>query len=585
MKRLSLVVACLLLSNISTCAIEEGAAQSSNAGVMNRQNMTQLKDLQIEKNYVETVPTEAEAKKAAEEENKKKDVVKGNLTYNPQFKLNKIVFKGNTKYPDKKLLKLAEGLIGKEIYLEDIMDLTIKISRFYQQNGYLTSYAYLEPQEIIDGTVVIDIKESKVAQKQIAGNQWEREWYLKNLALGNKGLNTGDVFNSKTLQGDMKNINKEAYLKGSAEISKDKEENTVIKLNVADRYPLNFDFSWDDFGRNYTGRQRATGIIGIDNLTGFGDKIYGGAILASGSTGALAGYQIPINKYGTRLGFDYSYSKVNLGGPYRPLNIQGNASDYAIRLTHPIVNTATKEISASISVDALNSKSDSMALNQNLSDYSLRVLRTGIYGMFDDAKGRTISSLGVDMGTNALGASDNKDNGPQSVFYKIVASIARIQRLPKNCLGIVRLNGQYSPQSLYSAEQMYLGGVYSIRGYQPSELLGDYGVSGTFELRTPVPGLKKVLPAKVKGWSDKMKLAFFYDWGYVKEHNDLYGYPTNFLSSVGVGTYINITEALYIQMGVGIPVGPKNYNDDRARMYFSINTDLDRIFLKPKERL
>jgi len=585
MKRLSLIVACFLLSGISACAIEEGVMQGSNAGVINRQNMTQLKDLQIEKQYVETVPSEAEAKKTQESDDKKKDVVKGNLTYNPQFKLTKVVFEGNTKIPDKKLQKLTDGLMGKEIYLEDVMDLTVKVSRFYQQNGYLTSYAYLAPQEIVDGVVVIDIKESKVAQKEVSGYRWEKEWYLKNLAIGNKGLNVGDVFNSKTLQGDMKNLNKEAYLKGSAEIAKDKSDDTVIKLNVADRFPLNFDFSWDDFGRNYTGRQRATGIIGIDNLTGFGDKIYGGAILSSGAKGALAGYQIPINKYGTKLSFDYSYSSVELGGPYRPLNIQGKASDYALRLTHPLVNTATKEISASISVDALNSKSDSLALNQNIADYSLRVLRTGIYGMFDDAKGRTISSVGVDMGTSALGASENIDNGPQSVFYKVIASIARIQRLPKNCLGIVRLNGQYSPQSLYSAEQMYLGGVYSIRGYQPSELLGDYGASGTFELRTPVPGLKNVLPEKVKSWSDKIKLAFFYDWGYVKEHNDLYGYPTNFLSSIGVGTYINLTDAFYVQMGVGIPVGPKNYNDDNARVYFSINTDLDRIFMRPRERL
>lgn len=87
--------------------------------------------------------------------------------------------------------------------------------------------------------------------------------------------------------------------------------------------------------------------------------------------------------------------------------------------------------------------------------------------MFDDSKGRTIANFGVDIGTNGLGASENIYNGQQSTFYKVVASLARVQRLPKKCIGIVRINGQYSPQSLYSAEQMYLGGVYSIRGYQP----------------------------------------------------------------------------------------------------------------------
>ena len=585
MKKLLLIVCCLLINNISACAIENLGINGSNAGVVNKQNTMQLRDLQLEKQYIETVPKDTDIKKKKNDDKKEKDVLKGDLTYNPQFKLNKIILQGNTIYKDKKLLILADNLIGKEIYLEDVLDLTIAISRFYQKNGYLTSYAYLAPQEITDGVVVISVKESKVVQKEAVGNRWERESYLQNIALGGHGLNYGNVFNSKSLQGAMKNINKEAYLKGSAEITKNEADDTVIKLDIADRYPISLDFIWDDFGRNYTGRQRATGILSIDNLTGNGDKLYGGAILSSGSTGALAGYQIPIGPFGTKLALDYSYSSLNLGGPYRDLNIQGKATDYAIRLIQPIINTATKELSFSASLDAINSKTESQTLAQNISDYSLRVLRTGLYGMFDDKNGRYITNLGLDMGTNALGASQNIDNGPQSVFYKIIASISRIQRLPKNCLGVVRLNGQYSPQSLFAAEQMYLGGVYSVRGYQPSELLGDYGVSGTFEIRTPVPFLAKILPDKFKHLADKVKLAAFYDWGYVKEHNDMYQYPNNFLQSIGVGTYINLTDAIYVQMGVGIPVGPKYYNEDAARVYFSVNTDIDRIFMKPRERL
>lgn len=583
MKKLFIVFTCFLLSNLTAFAIDE--LGGSNPAVINRQNQMQLRDLQIEKNYIETTPKDLDAEKKQAEQEKKKDVVKGNLTYNPQFKLNKVIFQGNTKISDKKLQKMVAPLLGKDVYLEDVMNLTVQVSRYYQQKGYLTSYAYLSPQEIKDGVVVIDIKESKVAQKEAVGNKWERQWYFKNVALSGPGLQQDKVFNAKDLQGAMKNMNKEAYLKASAEITKNKDDNTVIKLNIADRFPIKLNLGWDDFGRNYTGRQRFTSILGIDNVFGIGDKLYGGAILSTDSKGALAGYQIPINKYGTKLAFDYSYSNVNIGGPYRDMGINGRATDYAIRLIHPLINTATKELSASISVDAVNSRSDSANPSQVLSDYSLRVLRTGLYGMFDDKNGRTISSIGVDMGTDALGASKNMDNAPQSVFYKIIASIARIQRLPKDCLGIIRINGQYSPYALYASEQMYLGGAYSVRGYQPSELIGDYGVAGSFEIRTPVPGLKKVLPQKVKFWADRVKLAFFYDWGYVKENNNLYGYDNNFLESVGIGTYINVTDAIFVQMGVGIPVGPKYYNDDKARIYFSVNTDIDRIFLKPRERL
>lgn len=591
MKKVSLIVVCLLLSNISAYAIDNGTAGGFNPGVMNKQNIQQLEDQQIEKKLIETVPQKADKDKTIEDETEKKDFIKGNLTYNPQFKLNKIVFQGNTVYSDKKLLKLADGLIGQDVHLDDVMDLTIKLSRYYQSHGYLTSYAYLAPQEITDGVVVINIKESKIAQKEIAGNRWEKEYYLRNIALGGKGLGDEKVFNSKALQGAMKNINRESYLKGSAEITKNKDDDTVLKLNVADRFPLKLSFAWDDFGRDYTGRQRVTGIAGLDNVTGYGDKIYVGTILSQDSTGALAGYQIPVGPYGTRLAFDYSYSAVNIGGPIRQdgLNVSGHATDYAVRLIQPIINTATKELSASVSVDALNSNTtvNGMPINATSGSYNLRVLRTALYGMFDDKHGRTITSAGVDIGGNLLGASEGIESGPQSVFYKVVASLARIQRLPKNCLGIFRINGQYTPQNLYAAEQMYLGGVYSVRGYQPSELLGDYGVSGTFEIRTPVPGLQKILPKKIKSWSDKVKLAAFYDWGYVNQNDTAYsyGYDTHFLSSVGVGTYINLTDAIYVQMGIGLPVGTKPSDSHSGRLYFSVNTDIDRIFLKPRERL
>jgi hypothetical protein len=38
-------------------------------------------------------------------------------------------------------------------------------------------------------------------------------------------------------------------------------------------------------------------------------------------------------------------------------------------------------------------------------------------------------------------------------------------------------------------------------------------------------------------------------------------------------------------MGIGLPLGPKYLNENSGRLYFSVNTDVDRIFMKPKERL
>ena len=580
---------CAFLTMASVSANADPVLSPTDPAVINRENKIQLRDSFIEEKIIQPVEDKTRLKDILDRQQKNQEDEKmfsdPNLIENPQFRLNKVYFRGNTKVSSAKLEKLAADLIGKDVYIEDVMDLTVKISRYYQKKGYLTSYAYLPEQEIEDGNVVIIIKESKVVSKEVEGNRWERDWFFKNVAMYSSGLREGNVFNARDLQGAMKNINDSSYMKAGASITKDENHDTEIKLHVKDRFPISLDFAWDDYGRNYTGRQRFTSLLGFDNFLGFGDKLYGGAILSSRSNGALAGYQIPISKYGTKLAFDYSFSNVRLGGPYQSLGIKGQAETYSIKLIQPIKNTATQDISAYISFDAINSKSKSTLFRENLSAYRLRVLRTGINSMFDDSKGRTIANLGVDLGTNALGASPNIQGAQRSSFYKVVASLARVQRLPKKCLAIFRINGQYSPQALYSAEQMFLGGTYSIRGYQPSELLGDYGVAGSLELRSPIPGFEKILPNKIKHWSDNVKLAAFYDWGYVRDHKDLYGYPSNFLHSVGVGANINITRDIYIQFGWGLPLGYKYYGEHDQRFYFSVNTDIDRILMRPRERL
>ena len=563
----------------------EGSFAGGEAGVINKQNLIQLQDERIEKNIIETTESDIEKEnKARDKENQEKDVVDGNLTYNPKFKLNRVIFEGNTVFSDKRLQKLVKDKIGKEIYLEDVMNMTIQVSRLYHKKGYITSYAYLDAQEIVDGVVKIDIKESRIAKKECSGNKWERDRYLNNFVIGGFGLNEGNVFNARALQGAMKTINNSGYMQGSVVLSKDKNSDTEIKLNVEDRFPISLDMGWDDFGRNYTGRQRYTAVLGIDNLTGFGDKIYGGTILSTASKGYLAGYEIPLGRWGTKLGFDYSHSNMSLGGPYRNLGITGVANDYIVRLTQPIKNTATQEVNFTVAFDWLDAKSES-SVNGVLSDYSLRVVRTSLNGIFDDKHGRTISNVGVDIGIGGLGASNSIHNVADSSFYKFVGMLARIQRLPKDCLGIFRINGQYTPQSLYPVEQMFIGGAYSIRGYQPSELIGDYGIGGSLELRTPIPGIKAIFPKKYEDeLARRIKFVLFYDWGYVNSHNGNYDARTNFLHSVGFGTNINITDNISFRIGVGFPMS-KKLDEESGRLYFSLNSELDKVFLKPKTRL
>ena len=549
-----------------------------NPGAYNTTDIQNTNHYQIDKSYIKSfddVTKDEQIYDASIEENEARE----GLLYNPHFMLNRINFEGNTKIPSSELEPLALEVLGEDVYFDELLEVCQKVTNYYRAKGYLTSYATVPPQRIVDGVATIHIVESRVGALSIEGEKWTREWYLRHIIMGKAGLREGDVFNAKNLQRAMKEINKEDYVQVQTEVERqaDGVEDTLITLNVRDRFPVNINFTYDDYGRSYTGAQRVSFLLGMDNLTGLGDKIYGGTILSSGATGWMAGYSLPVSSYGTRLSFDFSDSHVRLGGPYRSANVKGNAQSYFFKLTQPLIQTAKSDLIFYTGYDYVNANTTAYNNTERLSHYGLSVWRSGLYGMTDDNYGRWLGNLGIDFGMGGDGHGAIQD----TTFFKVTAGATRVQRLAGRSMGIVRVNGQYSPNKLFAAEQMQLGGPYTLRGYQPAELIGDYGVTGTVEYRFPIPYLHRIAPR----FDERIRLAVFYDWGVIGENGDIYNYPQSFLHSVGCGTYINLTDWLTAQFGVGFPIG-RDYNENTARFYFSVNSDLDRLIpLRNPEKL
>ena len=245
--------------------------QRDGSGVYDTMQKDQIKRYNVEKNLISPV----EKIQTTEDEDKfevdiQRDLEKDGVVYNPQFLVRKVKFEGNTKIKSKVLESIGSDVIDHEIYFEDLLTYALRISRYYQSKGYLTSYAYVPAQQIKDGVVTICIVESTVGDVEVTGNKWARTWYLKNVMMGRDGLREGTVFNARALQGALREMNEETYMQAQSTISKNGDD-TKIDLEVRDKFPLRFNFSWDDYGRTYTGVQRASFLLGLDNLSGFGD--------------------------------------------------------------------------------------------------------------------------------------------------------------------------------------------------------------------------------------------------------------------------------------------------------------------------
>ena len=142
----------------------------------------------------------------------------------------------------------------------------------------------------------------------------------------------------------------------------------------------------------------------------------------------------------------------------------------------------------------------------------------------------------------------NADGG----FSKGTLDLARIQKLSGYNYLILRASGQYSNDDLFVAEQFFLGGVGSIRGFSSSALSGDkgYSISGELYIAPPYPETKIFN----QNLGDTVKLVLFADHGGVFKNDVQPGEDKDdYLTSIGVGMRLYATRYVSARLDWAVP--------------------------------
>jgi hemolysin activation/secretion protein len=120
-----------------------------------------------------------------------------------------------------------------------------------------------------------------------------------------------------------------------------------------------------------------------------------------------------------------------------------------------------------------------------------------------------------------------------------------------------RLDGQWSSTSyLPSAEQFYIGGAYSVRGYKESLLGGDHGVAVSLEYSVPIA---------------KAVSAFtFIDYGSVFGDS---AFEDHILMSTGIGVKATLAQNFYSSLTLGVPLRRELNGSEagKTRLHFMFN--------------
>jgi hemolysin activation/secretion protein len=182
-------------------------------------------------------------------------------------------------------------------------------------------------------------------------------------------------------------------------------------------------------------------------------------------------------------------------------------------------------------------------------------------------------SVGVNFGLRGLGNSSDefayKRYKAEPDYFYLRAEASHERPLPGGTRLFVRAAAQAAAGPLISNEQFSLGGAGSVRGYLEAEQLGDNGVFGNLELRSPrlSPPWPEALPATyVFGFADAGIVG-------VLEPLPVDGEKTNrySLSSAGVGLRMGDVTGLQAELEWAYPFeSSDNVEQGDSRLHFQV---------------
>jgi hemolysin activation/secretion protein len=500
--------------------------------------------------------------------------------------IKEIIVEDVTLIPQTRIDKIVKPYLNREVSFDDLQQIKKDLTNLYRDKGYVTSRVYLPPQKVKDGVLKFQALEGVIKPISLE----EGRFFKARSIFPRLRSDENKVLNIETIKNDLARINEnpdvglQATLKPGPEAGQ-----TELRLQSKDRFPLHLTPFTDNLGRELIGVNRVGFNLNHNNIFGFGDKYTSSYAWSDSSFGLTQGYEIPVGKWGTKLGFNYAHSRLRLGDEFAPLGVVGFATIYSPYISQEILRTKHLQSTFDFAFDFKNLGTN-IGSEGKYNIYSgnngipfardrLRILRPGLNIDQFDKYGRTFMRHELGIGINGLWATNSYNqlasrDGSDGNFFRYTGFGTRITQLPFGVQDVFKVIGQYSDDQLNSAEQIQVGGAFTVRGYKEGQMIGDSGLVISNEVRVPffflpknwkfqmtragVP--KKAFPAADEPFydyifRDNLQFVVFTDFGSVYTNQPVAPTPASqYAFGTGVGFRVRLTRFLTARVDFGFPV-------------------------------
>jgi hemolysin activation/secretion protein len=434
----------------------------------------------------------------------------------PRFDIWEFAVTGNSKLPVETIEKTVYPFLGPEKTLDDVQQAADALEKAYRDSGYATVLVSIPEQSVTGGVVEIAVTEGRIERVRVTGSQYyAQERILEKVP----ALTEGGVPDFNALQEQLAAVSRGSDRRVQPLLRPGHQPGTTeVELKVDDSLPLHGNI---EFNNRYSpsrapdpGDYRLSGTVRYDNLWQREHSLSLSYLTSPGHTDetkvSSLSYSLPVDGpdetltfYGVR-----SDSNSDLTTSLAGTNVLGRGDIYGLRLSEPLRAMFGVSHGLTFGLDYKKLKEDLVMAGAGFFPtpltYWLGSLQYG--GGLTQYGGET--GFGVGALLSIRGLMDNEDEFAskrfmgQGNFAVVQWNLQRLQHLPAKFDFVARVEGQLATRPLPSSEEYAIGGASSVRGYPEATQIGDHGIRGLLELRSP-----SLIPGETP-WGDLRLLTF-----------------------------------------------------------------------------
>ncbi len=497
---------------------------------------------------------------------------------------------GSTVFTEAELALVTAPFRGREIGSEELLAARDAITALYASRGYLSSGAVVPDQAVENGVVRIEVIEGRLGEIEIQGTRWFQERYFRQ-RLARAGRAPVDAFR---IEAELQRFQRSPYVErvdARLEPGARRGESRLV-LRVEERSPDELRLAATNHQSPSIGSTGGDFAASLANLIGIADELRFRADLTEGLRDYDVAYDLPLERFDTRLGFRFRDSRGDVvEKPFDELGVFSESRSYALTLDHPFFDRADFELWAGATGEYKRSEAflsgSSFCAIANAIDCEPEIAALRLHaqptwrGQSAAASLRSTFAIGLD----ALGATQNPGRRvPDGQFEAWLGQLQLAWRLPERwplperwrplerafgrSLLLARLDLQFTRDPLLSIEKISIGGSSSVRGYRENEVVRDSGVVAGLELRIPL--------ARDAFGRPLAELAPFADLGHGWDSDATLQLRRRTLASLGSGLRLSPVPWLQAELYYGYQLASAERDGDDLQdhgIHFSVSVD------------